>query len=303
MYTKPLTPDRLAASVWAVPPLARKSDFTLDRQANRRLIAHIESGGISTLLYGGNAIFYHVAPSEYRDVLELIATAAGDDTLVVPAVGPAYGVMMDHARTLHDFEFPTAMILPQQDVASSAGIAESVRRFVDAFGKPVVLYIKHDRIIEPAAVGSLMRDGLLSAIKYAVVRESYAGDPYLRELADAAGTERMLSGLGDQPALVHLRDFGLAGFTTGCGCVAPRLCMELLAAIRAGNDDRASEIQRKFAPLEDLRNEYGPITVLHAAVSLAGIAEMGPVLPLLTAVDPQLHDAIESAAKQLLSSE
>jgi len=300
MHTSPLTPERLAASVWAVPPLARKVDFSLDHDANRRLITHMESGGISTLLYGGNAILYHVAPSEYHEVLELISSAAGEDSLVVPSVGPAFGTMMDQAKALRDFQFPTAMILPQRDVASSSGIVEGVRRFVDAFGAPVVLYIKHDRIVEPASVGGLMRDGLLSAIKYAVPREEFSNDDYLRELIDAAGVERMLSGLGDQPALTHMRQFGLSGFTTGCGCVAPRLCMELLAAIRAGDDEQAVQIQRQFAPLEDLRNAHGPITVLHAAVSLAGIAEMGPVTPLLSPVDAALHDAIRHAASDLL---
>lgn len=301
MQTESLTPDRLAASVWAVPPLARKSDFTLDHQANRRLITHIEGGGVSTLLYGGNAILYHVAPSEYREILELISSAAGEQTLVVPAVGPAYGTMMDQAAVLREFEFPTAMILPQREIATSSGIASGVRRFAEALGAPVVLYIKHDRILDAADVGRLMGDGLLSAIKYAVPRDDFARDDYLRQLVDAAGAERMLSGLGDQPALVHLRDFGLAGFTTGCGCVAPRLCMKLLTAIRSGDNDQAVEIQRQFAPLEDLRNEHGPITVLHAAVSLTGIAEMGPVLPLLSAVQPQLHDSIRVAAKELLN--
>ncbi len=63
-----LTPERLAASVLAVPPLCRNSDLSLAEAENAKLIRHIESGGIRTLLYGGNANFYHIAapPSSTR---------------------------------------------------------------------------------------------------------------------------------------------------------------------------------------------------------------------------------------------
>jgi dihydrodipicolinate synthase/N-acetylneuraminate lyase len=300
MYTAPVTAERLAESVWAVPPLARHDDFSLNHQANRQMIAHLEAGGMTTLLYGGNAIMYHVALSEYHELLELLASAAAPETLIVPSVGPAFGMMMDQAAVLADFSFPTAMILPQKEVATSAGIAAAVARFVDRFGKPVVLYIRHDRTIEPETAGRLMDDGLLAAIKYAVVRDDPREDDYLRALVDAAGPERMLSGLGDQPAPVHMRQFGLASFTTGCGCLAPRSCMALLSAIRSGDDRRVTEIIEQFAPLEDLRNRLGPITVLHEAVSQAGIADMGPIIPLLSPIDSRHYDAIHRTAKELL---
>ena len=53
--------------------------------------------------------------------------------------------------------------------------------------------------------------------------------------------------------------------------------------------------------LEDLRNAHSPILVLHHAVELAGIAQTGPVLPLLTALPDKLLPKIEKAAKALLA--
>lgn len=303
MHTEPLTEQRLADSVWAVPPLARHDDLSVNAPANQQIISHLEAGGISTILYGGNAVFYHVALSEYGEILEQVAAAASAETLIIPAVGPAYGTMMDQAKILRDYEFPTAMVLPQQEVASPEGIAVAIERFAERFGKPVVLYIKHDRAVAPEAVGRLMERGVLSAVKYAVRRDDPGNDVYLQELVEAAGTTRMLSGLGDQPAPIHMRQFGLATFTTGCGCVAPRLCMALHAAIHANDSDRIDAILRKFAPLEDLRNRYGVITVLHETFRLAGIADTGPVLPLLTPVDPAQQEAIRIAAENLLAAD
>jgi hypothetical protein len=74
MQTVPVTRQHLLGSVIAVPPLARNEDYTLNREANRALIRHIEAGGVSTLLYGGNANFYHLRLSEFGSALEMLAT-------------------------------------------------------------------------------------------------------------------------------------------------------------------------------------------------------------------------------------
>src|SRR5258708_4674086 len=92
--------QKLTRSVLAVPPLARSKDLSLNEAENTKLIRHIEAGGIRTLLYGGNANFYHIAPSEFEQVIGFLAQAAGPDTLVIPSVGPAYGVTMDQAKII-----------------------------------------------------------------------------------------------------------------------------------------------------------------------------------------------------------
>ena len=70
MITTPITPDRLVASVLAVPPLCRRADGNgIDEGENRKLIRHIESGGVNTLLYGGNANFYHLPLAEHEAML------------------------------------------------------------------------------------------------------------------------------------------------------------------------------------------------------------------------------------------
>ncbi len=299
MQTTPVTPAAIAASTWAVPPLARAADGSLSRQENARIIRHIEQGGISTLLYGGNAILYHVPLSEYAAVLELIVTLAAEESLVIPSVGPAFGTMMDQAALLEEHAFPTVMVLPQRDVATSTGMATAIRQFVERFGKPVVVYLKYDEQMAVGDVARLAADGLVSAVKYAVIRDDPANDDYLRRLVDAIDPKQMLSGLGDQPAIVHLRDYGLGSFTTGCGCVAPRITAALLEAIQAEDWERAEELRAMFVPLETLRDAWGPIPVLHVAVREARIAETGPILPLLSEPAPDRIEAIAGAALAL----
>ncbi len=299
MDTQTVTPARLAASVIAVPPLARGAEGKVDPGQNLKLMRYLEAGGIDILLYGGNANFYHLRPSEYAETLALLAECAGTKTLVTPAAGPAYGLSLDQAKILRDYPFPTAMLLPHVGLQTYAGVETGFRHFVEAYGKPSVLYIKQEGYISPEGAARLVNDGLISWIKYAIVRPDPADDPFLSELITKVDPQLIVSGIGEQPAIVHLRDFGCNGFTAGCVCVNPALSMRMLAAIQAGKFDEAEAIREKFTALEDLRNSINPVRVLHEAVALAGIAETGTILPLLSPLDESQRAQVATAAKAL----
>ena len=300
MQTTPVTPEQLNSSVIAVPPLARDSDLKINSVENAQIIRHIESGGVSTLLYGGNANFYHIALSEYAAALGMLVSESAEDTLIVPSVGPAYGTMMDQAAVLDDFDFPTVMVLPMQGLTTDAGVAAGFRKFVEAHGKPAVLYIKFEGYLESETVAQLVDEGLVSWIKYAIVRKDPANDNYLSRLVDLVDPRLIVSGIGEQPAITHLTQFKINGFTSGCVCVRPDLSQKMLQGLNSGDLETAEAIRGIFRPLEDLRNEINPIRVLHEAVSLAGIAETGPALPLLSQLDEADASRVGEAAKKLL---
>lgn len=300
MDTRPITPATLAGAVIAVPPLARNADLSLNHAENARLIRYLEAGEVTTLLYGGNAVLNHVSLSEYAELLTMLRDAAAKDTLVVPSVGPGFGMMMDQARILRDFEFPTAMLLPTKDTTTPAGIATATRKFAERFGRPIVLYLKYDGTVDVDTIQRLVQDGLVSWIKYAIVRKNPEQDPFLRDIIQAIGPTQLVSGMGEQPAIIHLRDFGLPGFTSGCVCVAPQLSTDMLRAIQAKDFSTAERIRTQFRPLENLRDSINPVRVLHAAVQLAGVCDSGPILPPLSPVDSAEIPAIAAAAKELL---
>ena len=300
---KNINKQDIAGSVIAVPPLARNEDLSLNVAENRTMVQYLEAGGIKTILYGGNANFYHIRPSEYASLLQMLEETVADDTWVIPAVGPAYGTMMDQAEVVRDFKFPTVMVLPHRELATPIGIATAVRQFVERAGVPIVLYIKHEGWIDVPTVKKLVGDGLVSMIKYAIVLDDPADDDYLRTLVGEVDPELIVSGIGEQPAVIHLRDFGLNSFTSGCVCVAPAMSMRMLAALKAKDYIDAESLREKFEPLEDLRNGIHPIRVLHDAVRLADIADTGPVLPLLSNTTTDEQHAIKQAAVVLRQTE
>ena len=293
------TSANLSESVIAVPPLCRDGSWKSDAAENRRLIQYIEAGGVSTLLYGGNANFYNIALSEYESVLDLLADAAAPQTWVVPSVGPYFGMMRDQAALLARRKFPTAMVLPASAVTSPEGVEVAIQRFVEKAGIPAVLYIKDEQYVTVEGVKRLVDAGVIAWIKYAVVRIDPAVDPLLRSLVEQVDPALIVSGIGEQPAISHWRDFGLRAFTSGCVCLAPRRSQELLQVLRGGDFAQAEAIRERFKPLESLRNASGPIPVLHRAVALAGIAETGPLLPLVSAPPARIEEMIGSAAREL----
>jgi dihydrodipicolinate synthase/N-acetylneuraminate lyase len=290
----------LNRSVISVPPLCRDASLKVSAVENGKLIRHIEAGGVSTLLYGGNANFYNIAPSEYASTLDMLAEQAAPETWVVPSVGPYFGTMMDQAEVLASRKFPTAMVLPTVAVSSPEGVRVAVMKFVERAGIPAVLYVKDEKYVTVAVVKALVAAGVISWIKYAVVRTDTAEDALLRGIVDSVDPALLVSGIGEQPILTHWKMFGVRAFTSGCVCVAPRRSQEMLHALQAGDFAKADAIRARFNSLESLRNAHGPIPVLHQAVALAGIANTGPHLPLLAKLEQQLETGIQAAAKGLM---
>jgi dihydrodipicolinate synthase/N-acetylneuraminate lyase len=185
------------------------------------------------------------------------------------------------------------MMLPCGDPRDARGMETGLREIADAAGLPLIIYLKSedgfgsDKDEGLDAVGRLIDDGVAMAIKYAVVRDDPGRDSYLDGLLQRVDRTRVISGMGERPALVHFRDFGLRGLTTGSGCVAPRRCGELFAACRDEDWARAEGLRADFMPLEDLRDAWGPARVLHHATELAGIAPAGPIPPYVSALTPR----------------
>jgi dihydrodipicolinate synthase/N-acetylneuraminate lyase len=305
MKTTSVTPADLR-QVLAVPPLARAAGERrpLDWAENDRVRAHIVDGGIRCLLYGGNAFLYHITLDEYATLLNWLAGSSGD-VWAIPSIGPSYGRAMDQAGLLARHRFPCAMLLPCGDPRDAAGLELGAREMAERAGLSLVLYLKDldnwgsDRERGLDAVARLLDDGVAVAIKYAIVRANPSDDPYLDALLTRVDRSRVVSGMGERPAIVHLRDFGLPGFTTGSGCVAPAGSARILEACASGDFETAERIRSTFMPLEDLRDDWGPARVLHAAVDVAGIARMGPIPPYVSAISEDQLGRLAPVARAL----
>jgi dihydrodipicolinate synthase/N-acetylneuraminate lyase len=296
--------------VYAVPPLPRKRDArrTLDLDAAERIAGHIEAGGITRFLYGGNAFLYHASLGDFEALAGWLAGFAAT-RWAIPSIGPSFGRAIDQARILEPYGFRAVMMLPCGDPRDARGLETGLREIAAAAGVPLIIYLKSedgfgsDKDQGLDAVGRLVDEGVAIAIKYAVVRRNPLEDPYLDGLLRRVDRSRVISGMGERPAVEHLRDYRLGGLTTGSGCIAPRRCQELFDSACAGDWPRAAAIREDFMPLEDLRDAWGPARVLHHATELAGIAPTGPIPPYVSALDAAQVAQLSPVARALRERE
>jgi len=303
MKMTPVTPADLRASVIAVPPLARRPDGSCDSTANLALLNHMKEGGISSFMYGGNANFYNLGVAQFGDVVDELSTHLKSGEWLIPGVGPDFGKAREQLALLAERALPTAMVLPLRFPSTAKGVATGLRKLADSFGKPLVAYVKDDGYISEKDLSALVRDGAVCAIKYAIVRDDARADTMLASLVQSIGTDIVISGIGERPVIDHFRDFGLRSFTSGSGCVAPALANAIRIALLDGNYELGESLRENFIPLEDARDAYSPIRVLHAAVEAVGIAAMGPIGEFLSVIEEpdQLHE-IASAATHLIEA-
>lgn len=306
MKTTPVSTEDLRG-VFPVPPLARKSDArrSIDFEQNNRIVRHIADGGLTRFLYGGNAFLYHVTLSEYEALLDWLNGFA-DNLWAIPSLGPSYGRAIDQAVILRRYKFPCAMALPCGDPRDAAGLERGLREIAESADAPLILYLKEennfgaDKEAGLDVVARLVDEGVCVAIKYAVVRQNPADDAYLASLLERVDRARVVSGIGERPAVVHMRDWKLPGFTTGSGCVAPRLSGQIFEACVKENYETAEKLRAEFLPLEDLRDAWNPAKVLHSAAHLAGVAETGPMPPFLSSLSEKQLQEIAPVARALV---
>ncbi len=292
--------------VFAVPPLPRRADGTrtFDLEAAERVARHIEAGGITRFLYGGNAFLYHASLGEFETLAGWLAQFSAS-RWPIPSMGPSFGHAMDQARILRRHRFQAVMMLPCGDPRDARGLEAGYREIAETAGIPLILYLKSedafgaDKDAGLDAVSRLIRDGVAIAIKYAVVLMDPSHDPYLDGLLRRVDKAKVISGMGERPAIDHLRNRALGGLTTGSGCIAPRRCQDFYEAARAEDWTRAEALRELFMPLEDLRDAWGPARVLHHATALCGVAPTGPVAPYASPLDAAQLEQLKPVAEQL----
>jgi dihydrodipicolinate synthase/N-acetylneuraminate lyase len=293
--------------VFAVPPLARNSDSTrsLNLEESQRIVDHIAGGGITRLLYGGNAFLYHISLDEYAAMLEWAASLS-DDLWIIPGAAPSFGRAIDQAPLLRKYGFACVMMLPCSDPRDARGLERGLREIAERAETKLMLYVKDennlgtDREGGLDALARLVNDGVCAAIKYAVVRKDPGHDTYLEALLTRVDRGIVISGIGERPAVTHMQHWRLPGFTTGSGCIAPALSNRIFRQCVAEEWNAAEVTRSSFLPFEDLRDELGPARVLHSAVELTSIARSGRIPPFVSELTNGEQNRVASVARALL---
>ena len=136
----------------------------------KSVASHVERGGITRYLYGGNAFLYHITLGEYEALLGWLASFAAP-RWAIPSIGPSFGRAIDQSRLLRRHSFRCVMVLPCGDPRDPAGMETGLREIADACGLPLIVYLKSEDGFGSRkehgldAIGRLVDDGVAVAIK------------------------------------------------------------------------------------------------------------------------------------------
>jgi hypothetical protein len=195
------------------------------------------------------------------------------------------------------------MILPRRGITTSASVATAV---ASPSGRPALLYIAHtatsNRRTSPPSIAT-GPSARLSTRPFA--RRHRARDDYLRRLTQHVDPRKIVNGIGEQPAVVHLRDFKLGGYQRLCVRGAAAVTREAMLAacfaaigVRRNGSEASSRSRTCETPSTPIR------ACFHEAVEAAGIAATERcLLPLLSNVGDKDRPAIAAAALSLRSAE
>lgn len=303
MKTTPVTPADLVASIIALPPIARNPDGGINPGESQKIVDWLASAGVSSFMYGGIANLFNARLSEYGAVLDLIeAVAPSEDAWMIPAIGGDYGKAIDQVAMLRERDFPTAILLPFW-LVQPKGVATGIRKLADAYGKPLMVFFKALDYLTPQDVAALLGDGALCGVEYGVVPDENGESSHLTTLLDLVGSaERLVDGAGEL-TIVESSKFGIQGYTSGTGLLAPHISMALLEAVKRGDRAAIESLSRTFVDFDAARAAHSAIPVVHDAIRLAGIADTGPIGPFFeTASDPAVVAEITRIAKALVEA-
>lgn len=279
-------------------PVALNEDLSVNGAATLRLAHHVRSGGVLPLLFGGNANLQSMSLSQFEAVLEIARTASEDGPVAI-GMGPELGRMLDQAPLVERANLKNVLVLPILAPADTHGTADGLRHIAQRLGHGVTADLVRDNHLRPVTLRKLVDEGVVLAVRYTVPSQNPGDDVYLDRVIEVMGAHRVVSGMGEPAVMDHIEVRTLAGFTSGAAALVPSQVLALSTAIAAGQLEQARRLLGPLIELERVRAMLGPIQVLHDAVSHAGIAQMGPQMPMISKVKAKYRAEMDAALASL----
>ncbi len=222
-------------------------DDTPDLDAYATHVAWLAANGCDGVTPNGSLGEYQQLTDPQRDAVVHAAVAAAPAGFsVMPGIG-AYGAKQArrNAEVAAAAGCPAVMLLPPNAYRAARRDVVEHYRIVARVGIPVVAYnnpfdTKVDLV--PDLLAELFGEGLIVAVK------EFTGDVRrFYELAEAVPGLDVLAGSDD--VVLELGIAGSPGWVSGYPNAFPRACVELFAAARAGDLERAMPLYRLLHPL------------------------------------------------------
>lgn len=277
------------ADVVAIPVTPYDAEGAVEQDTYRALLRRLLDGGVKAVTPNGNTgEFYALTLAERRLVTELTVEETGDRAAVLVGVGHDVATAVEAAR--HARETGAGMVMVHQPVhpyVSQDGWVDYHRAIAEAVPELGVVPYLRNPLIEGAAVARLGEAcPNVIGVKYAVPDAAR-----FAAVARDAGLDRFVwvAGLAELYAPSYWA-VGATGFTSGLVNVAPKVSLDMLGALRAGDYAGAMKVWEQIRPFEDLRAAHqsaNNVSVVKEALAALGLCRRDTRPPSSPLPEPQ----------------
>jgi 4-hydroxy-tetrahydrodipicolinate synthase len=242
------------ATVHLVPPTPFSPDGRrVLPEVLGRFVREMVAAGVRVFIpAAGTGEFHSLSAAEAVDCLRVTREAAGAGCTVLAPVGLALTHAVEVGRGALEAGADALLVMPPvHPYLCDAGFGDYLRAIADAVPLPVLTY-KRGSVPGDKLLLQLADEGRLVGVKYAVNDV----DAFAKLASAAAGRLGLYCGTAERFAPFFMLA-GAAGYTSGSGCVAPRLTLALHAALAAGDSREAMRLLQVIRPLEDARARDG----------------------------------------------
>src|SRR5262245_49888973 len=240
-----------------------------------------ESGVIGYVALGSNGEAVHLNAEERRRVIESIKRAASSEHTIVAGLNElSTRSAIEATRVAADCGADAALVITPYYYKSSMTQETLARYFSEVANEspiPVLVYNVPQNtgvIIEPATIAALASHENIIGLKDSAGNMGAISDTIRRV------PEHFSVMVGNGGILYPSLLMGARGAILAVACAAPIPCVELYNALKAGNHDRARDLQNRIAPLSQIVTAGLGVPGLKAAMDALGFAGGAPRLPL-----------------------
>jgi 4-hydroxy-2-oxoglutarate aldolase len=284
-----------------LPPLTTPFDaagnLDLARLAEN-VARYNETGLVGYVALGSNGEAVHLTRGERNQVIETICRAATPRHTVVAGINEfSTRAAIESIKAAADVGAQTVLVVTPYFYKSAMN-SEVLSRFfnevADASPVPVLIYNVPQNTgvtIDSATIAALASHENITGLKDSSGNMLALGETLRlvpREFQTLVGNGSIL-----YPALA----MGATGAILGVACAAPRVCVEVYEAVKAGNYEKARDLQHRLAPVSHIVTAGLGVKALKAAMDWLGFYGGAPRLPLLQANDTE-KEKIKTALRE-----
>lgn len=215
---------------------------------------------------GNTGEYYALTDDERVAVVQTHAEVLGDDATILAGVGGSTKTATDLIRRYEEAGADAVMVMhPDHTYVHEQGLIKYYRRLAAATDLGVVVYKRGPELTRRVLTEVTEIENVV-AVKYAVDDIS----AFSQTVANAPDGVVWLNGIAERYALSFAIE-GAEGFSTGVGNFAPGVTLDLFAAIKRQDWERAHELRDRLRPYENLREGEGERNTIPVANNVPAV--------------------------------